>query len=324
MKTKDELLFFLENNKGHYISGEEIASALSISRTAVWKAISSLKDDGYIINAVRNKGYMLSEDTDIISVHGIRRFLTPLASVVDISVYPVVTSTNTLLKELASAGAPEGTIVIAGMQTQGKGRIGRSFYSPSDTGVYISILLRPGNSSNLAVRTTTMAAVAACEAIEDVSEKNALIKWVNDIYIDGKKVSGILTEASFGLEDGHIDYAVLGIGFNAYYPKDGFPDEIESIATVVYPERKSDGKNLLAAHFINHFFKYYKSSDHTDYTEKYRKRSLVIGKEINILYPDRTESAVAIDVDDECHLVVRYPDGTTGSLSTGEISIRIK
>ena len=228
------------------------------------------------------------------------------------------------MKEQAAAGAPEGTAILAGAQTQGRGRIGRSFYSPSDTGIYLSILLRPNDCSPLqATKLTTMAAVAACEAIEAAARRSAQIKWVNDIFIDGKKVCGILTEASFGLESGHLDYAVLGIGFNAYTPEGGFPENIESIAGSIFLRRENDGKNRLAADFLNHFMDLYSCRDDHAYVEKYRQRSLVLGKRIRILSPSGTIFATALDVDDQCRLVVRYDDGSTQALSSGEISIRL-
>ena len=324
MGTKSQLLKLFEENKGTYLSGEDIAERLSISRTAVWKAVNSLRKDGYDIDAVPNRGYCLSIQTDILSVQGIRKYLAPICRELKLEVFPSVTSTNTVLKEQAAAGAPEGTAILAGAQTQGRGRIGRSFYSPSDTGIYLSILLRPNDCSPLqATKLTTMAAVAACEAIEAAARRSAQIKWVNDIFIDGKKVCGILTEASFGLEIGHLDYAVLGIGFNAYTPEGGFPENIESIAGSIFLRRENDGKNRLAAEFLNHFMDLYSCRDDHAYVEKYRQRSLVLGKRIRILSPSGTIFATALDVDDQCRLVVRYDDGSTQALSSGEISIRL-
>ena len=324
MGTKSQLLKLFEENKGTYLSGEDIAERLSISRTAVWKAVNSLRKDGYDIDAVPNRGYCLSIQTDILSVQGIRKYLAPICRELKLEVFPSVTSTNPVLKEQAAAGAPEGTAILAGAQTQGRGRIGRSFYSPSDTGIYLSILLRPNDCSPLqATKLTTMAAVAACEAIEAAARRSAQIKWVNDIFIDGKKVCGILTEASFGLESGHLDYAVLGIGFNAYTPEGGFPENIESIAGSIFLRRENDGKNRLAAEFLNHFMDLYSCRDDHAYVEKYRQRSLVLGKRIRILSPSGTIFATALDVDDQCRLVVRYDDGSTQALSSGEISIRL-
>lgn len=324
MGTKEKLLMLFENNKGVFFSGEDIAEKLSISRTAVWKSVKSLRSDGYNINAVRNKGYCLSVETDILSVQGIRKYLEPICSNIELNVFPTLVSTNTLAREKAMSGSPDGYTIISNCQTNGRGRNGRSFYSPADTGIYMSLILRPYHcSSQQAVRLTTMAAVAACEAIEAVSGKDAKIKWVNDIFIDGKKVCGILTEASFGLEDGFLEYAVLGIGFNVSPPVGGFPDEIKGIAGAVFGEEQSDGKNHLAAEFLNQFMKYYSSSEKLDYVENYRSRSLVIGNEIEVIFPEGTKRGLALDIDKDCRLIVKYENDQVDSLYSGEISIKV-
>ncbi len=323
MGTKEEILTIFENNKGEYFSGEDIAEKLSVSRTAVWKAVKSLQREGYNIDAVQNKGYCLSVETDILSVQGIQKYLKPICKGMELNVVPALDSTNTMVREKAAAGAPEGYTVIANQQTGGRGRCGRGFFSPPDTGIYMSLLLRPLHcSAKQAVRLTTMAAVAACEAIEAVSGEKTQIKWVNDIYIAGKKVSGILTEASFGLEDGFLEYAVLGIGINVSLPKGGFPDELESIAGAVFQEAQNDGKNHLAAEFLNHFMTYYTVPNSKSYVDNYRSRSLVIGKEIQVLFAGYQRNAMALDVDEECRLIVKYEDGKIESLSSGEISVK--
>ncbi len=168
-----------------------------------------------------------------------------------------------------------------------------------------------------------MAAVAACKAIESVSDKQAQIKWVNDIYIDSRKVGGILTEASLSLEDGSLEYVIVGIGMNVSPPKHGFPDDLKQIAGTIFSEAQTDGKNRLAAEFLNHFIACYKTPDQTGYVNEYRHRSLVIGKNIQVLFPDQRKSAFALDVNDACQLLVSYEDGVTECLSSGEISISI-
>jgi len=323
LSTKENILALFEKNRGTYFSGEEIAERLSVSRTAVWKAVNRLRSEGYEIDAVQNKGYCLSVSTDILSAQGIRKYLKSVCASMELEVLPVAGSTNELVEEGAGAGAKDGYALLANSQTAGKGRLGRSFYSPGDTGVYMSLLLRPqGYSPDQAVRLTTMAAVAACEAIEEVSGRSAQIKWVNDVYMDNKKVSGILTEAAFSLEDNSLDYIVVGIGINAYPPKEGFPPELKQIATTVFEERQNDGKNRLAAAFLNCFMGYYAARENMDYAKKYRARSLVIGKEIRVISPAGQREALALDVDEECRLAVRYQDGSRELLSSGEISIR--
>ena len=143
MSTRESILALFEEHKGVFFSGEEIAAKLSVSRAAVWKAVNSLRKDGYEITAVSNKGYCLSAETDILSAQGIRKYLIPLCGFLNLNVLPEVESTNGLLREWADAGKPEGSVVIANLQTKGRGRFGRSFHSPADTGIYLSILLRP-------------------------------------------------------------------------------------------------------------------------------------------------------------------------------------
>ncbi len=148
-----------------------------------------------------------------------------------------------------------------------------------------------------------------------------MIKWVNDIFLHGRKVSGILTEAALSLESGFLDFAVLGVGFNVYPPRGGFPEELRSVAGSVFPSPRSDGKNRLAAAFLNQFFRCYTASEDSAWVEEYRKHSLVVGKRILVLLPDGQREAEALDVDENCRLLVRYDDGTEERLTAGEISI---
>lgn len=324
MTTKESILALFEEQKGTYFSGEEIAEKLSVSRAAIWKAVKSLRKDGYVIDAVRNKGYCLSVETDILSVQGIKKYLDLEYQNLDIRVLAEVDSTNAAVREQAEAGTEEGCVVIANSQLNGKGRLQRNFYSPADTGIYMSLLLRPeGITSEQAAKITTMAAVAVCETVEKIAGKEAGIKWVNDIYMDGKKVSGILTEASLSMESGSVQYVILGIGMNVYPPEGDFPPQIRGIAGAIFENRKNDGKNQLAANVLNHFLKLYKEQNYTGYVEKYRTKSLVIGKEIRVMAPDGDKKAVALDINENCHLIVQYENGKTETLSAGEISIRI-
>lgn len=323
MATKEKLLALFEQNKGIYISGEELAEKLAISRTAVWKAVKSLRSDGYKIDAVPNKGYSLSVETDILSVQGIEKYLKSICKGLTLIVLPETESTNAAVIEKAAEGAKEGLVIIANSQTKGKGRIGRKFFSPTNTGIYLSILLKPVRySAQQAVKFTTMAAVAGCEAIELLSKEKTEIKWVNDIYMNEKKVGGILTEASVSLENGFLDYIVTGIGFNVYTPENGFPDELSHIAGAIFSEPQRDGKNRLAAEFLNNFMEYYFMVNKKSHVEKYRSRSMVIGKEIEIISKEGIKKAYAEDIDPECRLLVKYEDGTREKLYSGEISIR--
>ena len=321
--TKETILALLEASRGRYLSGEEIGRTCALSRAAVWKAMKALQNEGYAIDAVKNKGYRLSEETDILSAQGIRKYLRTELAQNDLTVLPITTSTNTVVREMANAGAKEGCAVFALEQTAGRGRMGRSFYSPQGSGVYMSFLLRPGQvAAEQAVRITTMAAVALCEAIEECAEETATIKWVNDVFVRGKKVCGILTEGSFDLENGMLDYAVLGVGVNVYAPPEGFPEELASIAGSVFSAPYSDAKNRLAATFWNHFYAYYTAERPDAYVEAYRRRSFVIGKRVQLLSGQEITPAQVLDIDDQCRLLVRYDDGRTACYSSGEIRVK--
>ena len=323
MSVKDEVLKELENNKGDYISGGQLADNLGVSRNSVWKAIKALEKSGYEINAIPNKGYCLAEKNDILSSYSIKQHLKNPH--LDISVFSSVTSTNTILKEMAEQGAKEGTVIIAEEQTAGRGRTGKQFYSPKGTGIYISILLRPDIPAEESLFLTTSAAVATARAIEDVSDKRALIKWVNDIYLEDKKTCGILTEGAFNVETGKLDYAIVGIGINVCIPDGGFPDNIKDIATAIF-DKQTDSINkrsILIANLLDYFMEYYKDFKSKSYVKEYIERSMIIGQTITVIEGSKTSVAKAIDIDKNCRLKVQFEDGTTKWLSSGEVSTKI-
>ncbi len=323
MSVKERLLPLLTDRGEDYLSGEDAAKLLGVSRNAVWKAVSALKEEGYNIEAVTNRGYRLKDSGDVLSSAEIEKNLTFLKGRLNIEVKKAVTSTNALLKEKAAAGAPEGTVLIALSQTAGRGRFTRKFFSPSDSGIYMSILLRPRISAENAALITTAAAVAVAEAAEKLSGGKTAIKWVNDVLIDGKKICGILTEASLNIESGELDYAVLGIGLNVYEPENGFPDEIKNIAGAILKERGSGNKSRLAAAVLESFFKYYKDISERRYLKAYRERCIVLGKQISVMSQDGSRSAYALDIDENCRLRVKYPDNKEELLSSGEVSIKL-
>lgn len=320
MTTKEQLLALLEQNKGAYFSGEELAQAFQVSRAAVWKAIQALRQEGYAIDAVTNRGYCLSPKGDLLSVQGVKKYLRHPD--LHLTVLPSVCSTNTLLRQQADQGAPQGTVVLAGEQTAGRGRMGRSFFSPPDTGLYLSLLLRPDPSqSRQAATLTAAAAVAMCQAMEALTGCHIGIKWVNDLYWKGKKICGILTEGAFSLESGALEYLILGVGANLCPPKSGFPAALGPIAGSLLEAPLDDGKNRLAAEFLNRFWDCYAHPEDRAFVEEYRRRSVVLGKSVTVTAGGQARPAVAVDIDDSCRLVVRCPDGETMALSYGEVSL---
>ena len=323
MSTKDTVLELFEQNRGFFISGEKIANDLCVSRTAVWKAVKKLQREGYEIEAVTNRGYCLAKNSDILSARGIARRLTGAGKDIRPEVFVTVDSTNTVCLDMAAKGESEGYVAVAGAQTKGRGRRGRSFFSPADTGIYMSILLRPSSyTGTQALRITSMAAVAVCEAIESLTDCEALIKWVNDIYVDGRKVCGILTEAHPGTEAGQFDCIVVGIGINAYAPKGGFPDDIKDRAGCVFKSQASDMRNSLAAGVLSRFMDYYRLDSQDEYIDRYRSRSLVTGRDVEISGHGSLRMAHVLGIDDEFGLIVRYQDGREEVLRSGEVSIR--
>lgn len=343
MTTKEKVLKALELNKGLSISGQELASQLKLSRTAIWKAIEELRKEGYAIDAITNKGYSLSSDNDLISFHGIQPYLKD-QEMKNIFVYKSLESTNQTAKKLALEGAPHGTVVIAEEQTKGKGRLGRSFFSPANSGLYMSLILKPNFDASKPVLVTTAAAVAVCRAIEKLCQLPCQIKWVNDIYIGNKKICGILTEAVTHFETGQIEYLVLGIGINVNNTKADFPSEIRDVAGSLYESIKAAldsheksppliSRNQLVGELINEITDIYQEMESKEFMAEYKSRSMVLGHEVRII-PSGTldinqvlESAPlakAIDIDENGGLIVEYQDGNRSILNSGEISVRLK
>ena len=322
--TKDAVLDLLKQNTDKYISGAEIGRRLSVSRTAVWKAVEQLKEAGYQIESVSNKGYLLSSNSDVLSEEGIMRYLKDPR--LQIRVFPSITSTNTVLKAKAAEGAAAGLVLLAEEQTDGRGRMGRSFYSPSHTGLYMSLLLRPSMPAADITGITASAAVAVAQEIEQLSGQKASIKWVNDVFVQDKKVCGILTEASIDCETGAVHHLVIGIGINTALPEGDFPEELREIAGTAFggdpiPELRC----RLAAGILDRLMAYADDLTSEMIFREYKKRLLVLGRPIYILSVGKApEPAVVLDLDRDYSLLVQREDGSVQRLNSGEVSIRPK
>ena len=324
MEISDRILELLQDSKTN-VSGEEMAEQLGITRNSVWKAVQKLRQSGYEIAAATNKGYRLVSESGVLSPENIRRYLDRSLSDVAIDVREVVSSTNTVLKGLAEKGGREGMVVIAQRQEGGKGRMVRSFYSPKGSGLYMSILLRPELAAEESLAITTAAAVAVAEAIDRITGQRAQIKWVNDVYLYGKKVCGILTEASLDFESGGLNYAVLGIGVNVQEPPGGFPAELSSLVGAIFPGGAPEGsRNRLAAEILNRFFASYRQLPQRGFMEQYRSRLLLQGMEIAFQQGSSQWEGVVLGVDDEARLLVRLSDGQEKAFGAGEVSIMKK
>ena len=260
----------------------------------------------------------------------IRSLLNNYAKDIEIEIVKEIDSTNDELKRQAINGQGEIKLLVAESQTKGKGTKGRSFFSPADTGCYMSFLLRPSYSAEECSLLTTAAATATALSIEMVtgnlqgtSGKKNQIKWVNDIYLDRKKVAGILTEASFRKDGSGLEYAIVGIGVNINPPNDGFPADIENIATSITSDESLYIKNALIAQIANGFVYFYKYLDKKLFLTEYKKRLFFLGEEIAVTQGDETYQATAVDVDSMCHLIVRTANGEEKTLHSGEIRIKL-
>lgn len=324
MSVKDQVLAALEKNKGTSISGEALANQMNVSRTAVWKAIKSLREEGYEIQALTNRGYSLSTESDVLSAQGIRPYLDSPYRDLPLHIYQSIDSTNNQARILASGGAPHGTAVLALHQTQGKGRMGRTFVSPDRMGIYLSLLLKPDFDVSHSLLVTTAASVAVVHAIKKVCDLDPMIKWVNDIYLDGKKICGILTEALTDFETGQIEYLVLGIGINCNTK--GIPDDLKNIVGAL-PDTVS--KNHLAAEVINQVMTLVQNLEAERFIREYQEHSMVTGQNILVYKGGYKEDvrgipARALGIDKQGGLKVLYSSGEQETLTSGEVSIRLE
>ena len=272
MSVKQNVIALLEENRSKVISGQELANQLHVSRAAIWKAIKTLKEEGYNIEATPNKGYVLLENSDVLSKQGIAYYLT---EEIDIFSYKTIDSTNTQMKKLAINGGKNHSVIVSEEQSAGRGRFGRSFYSPAQKGVYMSVLLKTGDSLQNATMITIKTAVAVRRAIAKLYDIEVAIKWVNDLYYRGKKVCGILSEAISDFESGMIEAIIIGIGINV--STDNFPLEIASIATSLGLQEAN--RNQFIAEILNQLFAII-DEDFKLVLNEYRMASCVLHKQI--------------------------------------------
>ena len=321
ISTKDRVLAVLEKHSGESVSGAVIAEKLGITRAGVWKAVKLLQKDGIKIDAGTNRGYKLCESADRLSELKIKSFLHTESFGREMYIYESTDSTNMRAKELAASGAPHGTLFAADMQTAGRGRLGRSFFSPSGSGVYFTLLLRPDFDTDSALLITSAVAVAVCRAIDKIAEVNTQIKWVNDIYLNKKKICGILTEASSNFESGGVEFIVVGIGINV--TNEAFPPEISDTATSIGANsNETIDRCRLIAEILNEFENIYRSLNKREYMEEYRKRSCVINKKVKAIKAGISREVFIENIDDSGALIVKNKNGETEKINSGEISIR--
>lgn len=320
MSTKENVLKILLET-GDFISGEALAERLGLSRNAVWKAVESLRSDGFGIEAVTKKGYILSSEGSVLSETVIRNYLTKNFKR-DIHILDSVDSTNNYAKKLASEGVGNGALVTAETQTAGKGRTGRSFCSPAGGSIYMSVILRPNIDMHSSQLITSCIAAAAAEAVDRICGTDVKIKWVNDLFLNGKKICGILTEASINFENGGLDYAVAGIGINLKSVKQTFSAELLDTVTSIEDETGiMPERSRLIAEILNNIDRYMENIEKKSFLEEYRRRSFIVGNRVAVSKFQDERMAYAVGIGDDAGLIVRYDDGTEEILNSGEARI---
>ncbi len=319
---KAEILKKLRETDG-YLSGQQLSDFLGVSRTAVWKTIAQLREEGYQIEAVRNRGYRLLETADVLTEAECRSLLVGRWLGNPVSCFTETDSTNTQAKRLAEEGAPEGTLVVAESQTNGKGRRGRSWVSPPGEGLWFSLVLRPKVLPSLAPMLTLAAALAVSAGIEDVCGLSARIKWPNDIVLSGRKAAGILTELS--AETTEIHYVVIGVGVNVNMAD--FPEEIRRTATSLFIEsgtrfHRCDILAAILARMEQFYETFLDTRDLSILREEYMQRLANLGEEVVVLAPEGERRGVCEGIDEYGRLLVRGEDGSIEKVFSGEVSVR--
>ena len=309
---------------GGYVSGQDICEKLSVSRTAVWKAVRQLEAEGYRIEAVRNRGYRLTGENDLLNREELESSISTEWAAKNLLVFDEIDSTNNVIKKAAEEGAPHGTLAVADYQSGGKGRRGRSWVSPHGVGIWMSILLRPENlPPSHASMLTLVCALAVAGGIREVTGLGAGIKWPNDIVVNGKKVCGILTEMSSEMES--IHYVVPGIGINCNTKE--FPEELKGTATSLLletgaPVKRSRLVGAVMKALEGYYAAFMETGDMSALLETYNSMLVNRQKEVRVLEPGKEYTALALGIDASGALLVRKEDGQTEAIISGEVSVR--
>lgn len=319
MKTR--ILEKLKNTEG-FVSGQEICNEAGVSRTAVWKVINQLKEEGYVIESVSKKGYRIISYPDILSESEIKSTITGSHIIKDVVYYEETDSTNTRAKILGEESINKGTLVVADRQISGKGRRERVFLSPKGEGIYMTLLIKPDIPPIKASMLTIIAAVALREAIEKEAVIEAKIKWPNDIIVNGRKLAGILTEMNAQMD--YINYLVIGIGINVNNKK--MDDEIKDISTSIYLESKREIKrSSLIKTIVMCFEEYYKKflnvGDLSFIKEEYNNNLIHYKKEVTIISGSKSENFISLGILDDGELEVEK-NGKIQKVISGEVSLR--
>jgi BirA family biotin operon repressor/biotin-[acetyl-CoA-carboxylase] ligase len=324
MTTKEHLLLYLKEKRGEWISGEMISNRLGVSRSAIWKHIRTLREEGYIIESSSKKGYLLSLLSNRLFTDEIPSGLeTKIFGKQGIHYFKEIDSTNSRAKELAADGAPEGTLVIAEEQTHGRGRKGRSWFSPPGGAIYVSLILRPTIPPSEAPTITLLTGVAVAEALRSLMPLEALIKWPNDILINNKKLAGILTEISTEMDA--IDYVVVGIGINVNIPLESFPKEIREIATSILIEKGNHFPRIdIIRAILYSFERYYELSKQSGFEpiiQKWKTLSDMIGRQATVDVMGRQYTGRVHEIENDGILILKDEQGTLHRIFSGDVKL---
>ncbi len=320
MKTK--VLSLLRTSRD-YISGQELCKQFGVSRTAIWKTINQLKEDGYEIDAVTNKGYKLKSYPDILNKHEMESRLQTKWAGREVVFLEKIGSTNVEARVLAEKGFRHGTLVVADTQTGGKGRRGRSWHSPKGSSIAMSLILKPQLEAKYASMLTLVQAMAVTKAMEEVCGLEARIKWPNDILVNEKKVCGILTEMN--LEMTEVSSIIIGTGINVN--QESFPEDISEIATSLKIEKKrtqsrADLIERICELFEEYFEMFMETKDLTGFLEEYNAHLISRGRKVKVLDPKGEFSGEALGINDLGELLVKRDDGRITNVYAGEVSVR--
>ena len=322
MGMKTEILKLLRETDG-YVSGQQISDRFGVSRTAVWKVIRQLQDEGYQVEAVRNKGYHIVDSPDVMTKEELDSLMDTRWAGKNIVYYDATDSTNLRIKQLGDEGAPHGTLAVADRQTAGRGRRGRAWESPAGGSIYMSLLLRPKFRPDKASMLTVVAACSVAQGIKECEDVNVQIKWPNDIIIEGRKLVGILTELSTQID--YINHVTVGIGINVNIQE--FPDEIRNTATSLRIEcghtvRRAPIIAAVMKHMEKNYETFLQTEDLTGLMEKYSALLVNKDKDVRIIGAKEQYQAHALGITPTGELIVRREDGTEETVYAGEVSVR--
>ena len=322
---REKIIDMLRGNYNKPVSGEKLSQDLGVSRTAIWKNINTLKEEGYTIESLPRKGYILKDSPDVLSQIEIQNGLDTKFLGKKILHYDSVSSTNDLAKEYALSKEKAGLVIIGEEQVKGRGRRGRTWESPKGTGIWMSILLRPDLPPKDGPKFTLLSAVAVTKAIREVTGIEAKIKWPNDIIINNKKVCGILTEMNAEID--FINYVIIGIGINVNGKKEDFPEEVQDRAISLSQVKgqlvsRKDLVRSILKKIEDYYFQFIQAMDFMGILEEWKSLSCNLGKEVRATIKGKEIIGLAIDINKDGSLLLKKNDGEIVEVIYGDVRVR--